>query len=929
MSQKAYDEIIDMSYPFFNWNECSEDSIDRFFKMVDAGGLLGECGVSREDIHDELTRRHTVQMVGEDAVLDGDGDHEDWFNPIAGVGLNREIEWHFWSHYEKYLRRHKNWTREVVKDLNKQTNKILSRIEDPLRTGKWDTRGMVIGSVQSGKTANFTGLIAKAIDAGYKLIVVIAGVHNSLRSQTQFRLNEELLGYHLERVQEFQGGARLAGVRKMFPDHKIAQTLTNALETGDFRKSIADSAGIVPTKDGPPTILVIKKHVSILKNFLEWSTAIVGRPDGSGKLVVDDIPLLVIDDECDYASVNTKKSRDEHGNVDPELDPARTNQRIREILCAFKKSNYVGYTATPFANIFIHRDDTHPDYGDDLFPRDFIVSLRQPSSYLGPDKLFGLNENLAADVDSREPLPLLRTEMVSDDSAAVFPPSHKTDLQIATLPPSLKEAIRAFLLACAARRCRMSSPAHNSMLIHVTRFNKVQGQVRELVEAELKKLVDKIRAGDSTRLVDLKRLWEDDFQATTAAMKGKFGCKEILWTEIEENLYPIAKRIKIKSVNGKAKESLDYRTAEFETQDRIGKGIDVPWEERGENVISIGGDKLSRGLTLDGLTVSYYLRASKMYDTLMQMGRWFGYRNGYEDLCRIYTTRSLATWYRFIATASIELKNELKYMDTLSETPSSFGLKVLDHPRQLAITSAGKRRNSETLDLSYSGRISETIIFDLSKSRQNLAALDSLIRSADKAAEADETSSPIEKDSGTIIWEKLSPQVILDFLRSYQTHAEGARLVDPSKIHTFISDQLEYGSNDLTAWSLVVVGVENDDHQLTAGGRTFGCVLRAARGIEGDRLRIGRLVNPSDELLDFEHEDPNEVYGLKGLKVRAARPKNRGLLLIYPVHSPKETNPYGLDAENRTYGFAISFPESKTTRTVRYVVNSVFQDAED
>ena len=929
MSKKTYDEIMSMSYGYFSENVCSDETINRFLDLM--AGLVNESGRERNEIYDELTRKHNVNIFGDDAILDGKGEHEDWFNPSTGVGLHRELEWHFWDHYKGYLINQKKWPKQIVENVDKETNKILSRLEDPQRTGQWDRRGMVIGSVQSGKTANFTGLIAKAIDSGYKLVIVIAGVHNSLRSQTQFRLNEELLGYHMDKVGEYDESARNAGVRRMYSDHGIIQTLTNATEKGDFKKRNVTTAGLIPSKEGAPIILVIKKHVSILKNLLDWATAVIGKKDKTDRVVVEDLPLLVIDDECDYASVNTKKVvKDEHGNIDPECDPAQTNRRIRELLAAFHKSNYIGYTATPFANIFIHYDELHPKYGQDLFPRNFIVSLPQPSNYIGAARLFGMNDNRRAGIEATSPLPLLR---YVEDGEPVFPSSHKKDLAIGKLPDSLKEAVKVFLITCAIRRQRQSSQKHNSMLIHVTRFTDVQAQIHDLVERELSRCVDRIRQGGKG-LDELKRLWERDFVPTTNEMSSEFGCATTTWEQVVENLYPIAKRIKVKSINGSSGESLDYRIAEMDARRRKNAGEDVPWEEQGEHVISIGGDKLSRGLTLDGLTVSYYLRASKMYDTLMQMGRWFGYRDGFEDLCRIYTTRSLCRWYRFIATASIELKNELKYMERLRMEPQNFGLKVLNHPGQLAITSAGKRRNSERLKLSYSGTISQTVVFDLTKAQANLDALEKLVVAADAKL------TPKPRDNGTVIWSGLSHELITEFLDSYSTDAEAATVVDPVKMSTFIKEQLIHGENDLVDWTLSVISKSKSPQTIKIGKRSFGVVERTPNEVPSETsVAIGTLISPADEWLDFSDSEKSTLLNTLGkdkatgreIRGEDGRPKSRGHLMIYPIYfdDEHELKSYGIPPAPPVYGVAISFPGSDTTVQVEYQVNAVFSDAED
>ena len=944
-NSSKYLRIIKMSYGFFSDQICTAETLGQFLDIVQK--QLDEAGVSREDTYSDLERRHTIAMLDSSSVLKDHGDHEDWFNTSTNNCLKRHIKWHFWSHFENFLSAGKNWPKGVVDSIDSDSSIILSHLEDPLRVGDWDRRGMIMGSVQSGKTANYTGLICKAIDAGYRLIVVLAGVHNSLRSQTQYRLNEEILGYDLDKVQEFHGQAARIGVRAMFADHRIVQTLTSSNERGDFKKAVAEQAGIIPSPEGSPIIMIIKKHVSILKNLNAWATSIIGETDDTGRRIVTNVPLLVIDDECDYASVNTRKVvLDENGNVDAECDPAKTNLRIRELLSAFRKSAYIGYTATPFANIFIHHDMWHPTYGEDLFPRNFIINLPRPTNYIGPEQVFGLEEHTTAGITNRDPSVLVQYVEDSDDA---IPAKHNKQLEVTELPVSLEKAIQGFLLSCAVRRLRNSLPVHDSMLIHVTRFTWVQERIQILVEQSLRRYVDRIRSR-SDKLEDFRELWETNFVPISRLMQDEPGVSVHDWRTIVENLYPVAGRIKVLRINGSSEDALTYRHTELATRQRLEQGDDVPWEERGEHVIAIGGDKLSRGLTLDGLTVSYYLRASKMFDTLMQMGRWFGYRDGYIDVCRIHTTHELAEWYRFIASASMELRQELDYMALINAEPKDFGLKVMDHPGQLAITSAGKRRNAEMLDLSYSGRISETVVFDLRHSTNNLAALSSLLKSL-----RDEGSPGLTTSKGNLHWKNVSPDTIIRYLHNYKTQDEAARVVDPGKIALFIEQQLIQDKGDLTTWDVVIVKRhERPLHTFTIEDQMMSSLERTPLSFSKNGFSIGRLVNPSDEWIDFNEMEKQAAWEKwaemlvekgkelpernklpSGPAIRATRLKERGLLLIYPIcNSSYSGNPqepdmrYGLTTGQEVMGFAISFPASDTTRQVRYQVNSVFQDAE-
>ena len=220
----------------------------------------------------------------------------------------------------------------VINSLDSLSSEI-SRIEDPHRNGRWDRRGMVMGSVQSGKTANYTALITKAADSGYKLFIILAGVHNSLRSQTQSRLNEEFLGYDIDKVQKLTGSEKATGVRTMFRNHKAVYSLTSSSEKGDFNKIVASQSGIPLSREGPPIILVIKKNVTILRNLINWVPSIVGVRDENNQWHIPDIPSLVIDDECDHASINTKwPERDENGRINEEWDPTTTNRLIRKLI---------------------------------------------------------------------------------------------------------------------------------------------------------------------------------------------------------------------------------------------------------------------------------------------------------------------------------------------------------------------------------------------------------------------------------------------------------------------------------------------------------------------------------------------------------------------------------------------------------------------
>lgn len=927
-----------MSHGYFRDQNVEQQEIRAFIEKMRE--LFPKENLDEALLFRKLESIHSVR-IGRADTLDDTTDHVEWFNPSTGEGLKRKIDWHFWTHHRDYLTAAKGWPNNIILSIDSLSSQIFSRLEDPERPGPWDRRGMVMGSVQSGKTANYTALITKAADSGYKILIVLAGIHDSLRSQTQTRLNEEFLGYDMDRIQKLTGGERKIGVRAMFPDHKTVYTLTSSSQKGDFSKLVASQSGIFPSRDSPPIILVIKKNVSILKNLITWIPSVISQTDPEGKKFIKDIPLLLIDDECDFASINTKQpERDENGKIIDEWDPTATNREIRKLLELFEKSAYVGYTATPYANVFIHKDDTHPSYGEDLFPRSFIITLPEPSNYLGPDKIFGLDEDPDSNTMPVEPLPLVR--LVDDQCGKIPEGGLKKDLIINELPDSLKRAMKCFLLSCAARRVRSEGVTHNSMLVHVIRLTAIQQQIKVLIDKELSGFVARIMSRDN--LADFRELWEKDFIPTSTKMRelGFKDAKTHEWTEIEKNLGVVARIVTVKMINNTVRDVLDYKDVEMVANNRKRNGEQVPWEERGLSVIAIGGDKFSRGLTLEGLTVSYYLRASTLYDTLMQMGRWFGYREGYTDLCRIFTTDELMSWYRHIAVATKELREEIEYMSALKLTPSEFGLKIRSHPGRLAVTSMGKSRNKQKVPLSYSGGIPETVVFDPRHSKNNLRALERLI--SDMGRGPNKIHDGIRK----LHWSGVPAATVIAFLGTYKTQDLAKKVVDPKGIARYIEKQNI--QNELTSWDVVIStkGTEataegNISHKVSIAGYEIQCVTRNANSVTDEKISIQRLVSPADEMLDMSPDELSKARQFdrardknvsddgkpSGIAMRHARPKERGLILIYLL-TGKDNNErtYGGNGQE-TIGFAVSFPRSDTAVPIEYWVNPVYQDEEE
>lgn len=899
-----------------------------------------EASVDKAAAIAELIRRYS-QWIGQETGMSDTTDHEAWL--ISA----RKKDWRYWPRYRDMLERKMSVT--AVDALDKSTDRILGWMEDPGRPGAWDRRGLVVGHVQSGKTANYSGLICKAADAGYKIIIILAGLHNNLRSQTQIRLEEGFLGYETSATGDI---VKLIGVGEHGRDFEIKPNCaTNRTNTGDFNTKIAKHLAITPEQR--PWLFVVKKHKVVLERLLKWIRGhVADATDEHGRRFVSNLPLLLIDDEADHASVDTGEQHiGADGKPDEDHEPKAINSRIRKILNSFAKKAYVGYTATPFANIFIHRQNATPEEGPDLFPQSFIVNLAAPSNYVGPARVFGLQTP-----EGRSGLPLIRVfqDHASEDGHdGWMPPKHQKDHSPAhmgqdALPPSLRQAIHSFILACAAREARGQGAQHSSMLVHVTRYTLVQKEVHRQVEDFIQKMKLRITRGidHAALLDDLRALWESDFVPTTEAIASKLTASEeppsvLAWADVQAKLPDVLSDIDVRMVNGKAKDALDYAE----------EGA------RGLKVIAIGGDKLARGLTLEGLCTSYFVRTTKMYDTLMQMGRWFGYRPGYIDLCRLFTTEDLVEWFGHIADASEELREEFDTMAESGAIPRDYGLRVQSHP-VLLVTSPLKMRTAKNLQLSFSGDLLETVSMhnDGKVLDQNLQTVNKLIAACGAPDEIDpkRVRGSQEQQWEGFLWNDVPADHIADFFESFITHPK-ARKVNSTLLRDFVRSMA--ATKELTSWTVALLGGGSGDKYTFSGGLTIDKMTKRTADTDiSDRYAIGRLLSPRDEAIDLDNAawsaalartkkmfnpdagrqkngvKPSEPDTPNGPSVRFIRGKGseadgvapapqRGLLLLYPL-DPQQAGSEALAGRKEpVVAFGVSFPSSDSGVKVEYAVD--------
>lgn len=651
MERQKITDAVTAIIPFIQLNEdnsvTNEKISESVNKLKELFPQMME-GATQEDIDLIVWRigNHFNVQIGGSVVLNNP-DVERWLD-----AKKTDIDWDYYNAYKRLLQSQER-PAKVINENEKIIDSILDLSGDPTIEGKWARKGLVMGNVQSGKTQNYIGLINKAVDAGYKIIILLGGHLNDLRKQTQERIDEGFIGresQHLVRM----GAANAAriGVGNIRSSELGVASYTST--ANDFNRKLADTQVKLDNLNSP-AIFTIKKNSSVMKNLSKWITD-AHLLDENRKL---DMPLLLIDDEADYASINSKAHIDE---------TTTTNRLIREILSKFNKSTYIGYTATPFANIFIDPESSDEMIADDLFPKDFMIKIPVSEEYSGQDFFFNeayFNDNNPQ--NSPGPFPV----RIIDDHEETLPSKHNKHTQVGQLCPSLKEAIRVFIINVCVRMLRGDHKEHNTMLINMTHLNILQSQLTGHIEEYIENIINSISAFHGLGLK--KGLENLDIKEISDTYKKRFNIDE-KFSDIFNQLNRAANKIKVFGINNESDQVLDYSV----------------YRGSGLAAIVIGGHKLSRGLTLEGLSVSYFARNSKAYDTLLQMCRWFGYRPNYKDLCKLYTTSDSVEWYCHISEVIRELYAELENMSLQGKTPSEFGLKVRDHPGSMIVTSRAK-----------------------------------------------------------------------------------------------------------------------------------------------------------------------------------------------------------------------------------------------
>lgn len=865
-----------------------DENIEQF-KMLPKFKNINEEDIVR--IRNRIKAERSIKLnLG--SLLESEEKYEKWF-----LKLKSELDMQYWERYKKYLLQDQHFAVTVVNTMDVMLDTLTDLLGNPNLEGHFQRRGLIIGDVQSGKTSNYTGLICKAADSGYKVIVLLTGTIEKLRKQTQLRMDEGFVGMDSAAMIKKKPN-NIIGVGKYDPSiHPMVLTST----MNDFKKTIANNLGFNLKTINQPVIFVMKKNVSSLDNLNEWLRTLNQKEATD----IIDNSLLVVDDESDNASVNTNPE---------DKDPTSINRQIRNLLSLFKRSSYVGFTATPFANIFIDPDTNDEMLKEDLFPKDYIYSLNAPSNYIGARNIFS---SIGKHTDM-----LIKINV--DEIEEYLPSNHKGDYVVTYIPNDLKQAINAFLIANVIRDLREDTNKHRSMLINISRFTNVQEQLGNIVNDYLKEMQSAARVYG--KMTVSEALIDKNILSLYKTYNQLYSNIEFEWDIIQRNLYKSIAPVVVAVVNQKHKNGLNYEE----------------YESDGLRAIAVGGLSLSRGLTLEGLVISYFYRNSKMYDTLMQMGRWFGYRKNYEDLCKIWMSEESIEWYEHISMATDELRREVKRYENSGLTPKDFGLRVRSDINSLIVTARNKMRTASSMlvSIALSGEVIETpnIFNSANKNNNNLNTVNSFKK--DMKQEDKQIIKYGKKNYG---YSDVRKENIINLLKKFEISLLN-NAFDVESVTEFLQ---QYEGDELDKWDVVFLSGESgkiynidDSIEIHLVERSFsvekdGKILR----MSGKKNRLGSAGDGRYGLSDIQLDEVKKLHNMESDGKKSISQKyyfqsvdRKPLLLIYMIGLKDTTGDNSEIIEKFNdiplVGLGMGIPKLKesSTKFAKYTINKIQQE---
>lgn len=951
MNQDNVKIVIQTLQARFYKKQPTLEEIDNF------GNALFSSEFSKEEISEAIRQYKIICGITMDPgeLLAIKHQDDDWYEKFK---KDPSHNFSYSNRYENYLNIVKRLSKSVISSTIKNNEITIANFADPNSTDEVSRKGLVVGDVQAGKTLNYIGLINRAVDCGYKNIILLTGTTEELRKQTQERIDEGFVGCRSETLltdNRTYVGVSLTDTQKKYyaitftsyeRDFSVQAQNSMTFTMSDFNKSL-------------PKIFVVKKNTHVLKEIYKFL-----NKEDSSNLRRD--PLLIIDDECDYASLNTKS----------EEDPTAINKQIRKILNLFGKSTYVGYSATPYANIFVNPEAQYDEKEDgqpvlpDLFPSDFIVLLESPKNYIGAKDMFmGFDETYDDSGEIKhigrnsDYIHLIGDHYDEENQLVIdhnyLPPKHKKDVPYIDLADSLKKAIKVFLLSSCVYSLHGYENSNRTMLVNISRFNCLQEEIGHHIQNYIKDL--KYAINGSIRmsneyfnsrpiLSDLESIWEKDVAFSRGSSSRDLPPnKEFDFSTIKEVLQPEIEKMEVFVVNNQhKKDRLDYKK----------------YENIGVRGIVVGGFTLSRGLTLIGLITSYYSRNAMAYDTLIQMGRWFGYRDGYDDLINIYMPQTSIDAFCAASDASEDLKVQFRHMAEEHKKPIDFGLMVREAPTTLEniplVTARNKMKDAKEYvrSIVLTGKSIDTSKIFKSKDineKNGKLILDLLNQLGEKNLINNAGDKPYYKN--------VSKEIICDFLDHFHV-SDANKLFDGHVLSDYIR-----GSSGLDNWFIVVaygfktIGENKpwNTPRLNGLPSPFDgpCVKRSFSGHDDnpneDFFRVGKgnntIVDPniyttglsSDEIKIIKDEykkETNNDNANPGSAYWLSKRKNP-FLIIYPIDlkpTEKSENKTECYSEKKNeiihkylgndliYGLALGFPgQSTQVIKVRYKINTVKQ----
>ncbi len=948
----------------------------------------------------EFRHNHTTSMAPSISLRKS---HlETWLTKerIESLNWNSDEIITYRTRYLKYLESIGR-AKSIVEETERSSLEIIKKIGDPLSSDVFFTRGLVVGSVQSGKTANFNAVINSSVDVGYKLIIVLSGIMEDLRRQTQTRIEKEVVGTYLG-SDKFDGVGKISSFGQLGQYKNVNQIVVPTSNTNDFNRAMQRAHFSLNNTN----ILICKKNTSVLQNLILWLNEYLIENNDK-----HNIPFIIIDDEADNASLNNLGHKGkEYAN--------KINGHIRALLALFNKKTYIGYTATPFANVLQDLNDTPEnkwpirdtknntvlefDQVDNLFPHDFIELLIPPTNYLGPKNFF---ETRIEEIKKIEPLiaPTL-TDYVHSFPSRIYEDSSQHPLEVLafsnkeefdtyfeknngyldfinhkdyrertraakqsddypkTLPKSLEEAIKCFILSIAVRLSRKQEMSnsklfhpHNTMLIHISRFSAWQTKTKELLEEYVKDLKKSLNSDglkdEGSVFLEFERIWIKYFSYAINNIHSYLpeGYDDVFLTkrtfdEVKQYLFQAIDGVDVKAVNTLTKDELDYSKGE-------------------RKYIVVGGNKLSRGFTLEGLTINYFIRNTNYADTLLQMGRWFGYRPGYLDCCKLFTTDETLEKFDQCTWTIEELEAEFKQMSLDGKKPIDYATRVLTHPGTLQITRAGILKNSTVVKWSYADQLLQSTKFHLDKNKINQSW------EAFKNFYASNSDDFVKDNDSDYLVLKTTSQNLSTLLDIPNTFSED--FIKPFKMFLALANDLK----KLTNWTIAIKTTGASKRELKVADTGFKANIKlterggpkkgyykeklinekifAASGASSNIVTSGKdfsitlseseikkakidfIRNKNPEASETEIENlikksnfPENIY-------RRKIPESEGLLVIYlmDLHKvfldeelDKIENVDNIDLEIPLIGYAIGIPPIKENVGGTYLLNKYIKE---